>query len=93
MNLLLSLRNTIISLKKLMSGGVKFLFRRPSLGEGPLGPDSDSVYLANQIDIKKYFKSRGLEVFNVAEGMSCAGKITAKLFPNFNGEIGIAARK
>lgn len=92
-NLYSLLRNTFIILNKIVSKEVKFLFRKPDLNENLLGYDLDSIYLANQIDIKKFFIKNGFRIINVAKGMSFMGRILAKLFPNFSGEIGIVAKK
>jgi len=86
-------RNISISLKKIISKEVKFLFRNPDLSNDYLGNDSDSIYLANQIDIKKFLESKGLKVINTSYGMSFMGRLAARLFPDFSGEMGIVARR
>ncbi|MFC1674316.1 class I SAM-dependent methyltransferase [Candidatus Omnitrophota bacterium] len=92
-NLRSSIKNIIILLNKVRSGEIKFLFRKPSLEKSNLSPDSDSVYLANQVDLKKFLKKKGFKIINVAKGMSFIGIILAILFPCFSGEIGIVAKK
>lgn len=92
-NLYLSLKNIFITLDKIKSGEPKFLFRKPELAEDDLGHDLDSVYMANQIDIKRFFQKKGFKIINVAMGMSFAGRILARLFPDFSGEIAIVAKK
>jgi len=92
-SLCLSMRNIFITLDKIRDKDVNFIFRKPSLSEDDLGHDLDSVYLANQVDIKKFLRRKGFKIINIAKGMSFGGTVLARLFPNFSGEIGIVAKK
>ncbi len=70
-----------------------FVYREPDLSEQEIGGDSDSVYLANQIDLCRYLKSKGCAIDKRAHAMSLKNKFLVALTPNFAPYIGVVAHK
>jgi len=87
-------KNLAISCRKKASKKADFLYRKPDLSRGFTG-DIDSVYLACQIDLKRFFTARGLKIEEYAHntGLSFLETIIAKIFPNFCGACSIAVIK
>jgi ubiquinone/menaquinone biosynthesis C-methylase UbiE len=86
------MKNSYLTARKLVRKRVEFNFRIPRCDQ-PGNPDQDSVYLACQIDLNKYFEDRGLRVVGHPEGQSWIGKRIAKWFPSLSGECFVVARK
>lgn len=70
-----------------------FVYREPDLSEREIGGDSDSIYLANQIDLCRYLKSKGCAIDQRAHAMSLKNKFLVALTPNFAPYIGVVAHK
>jgi SAM-dependent methyltransferase len=51
--------NFFLLVTKLLAGQPKFTYRTPLLGEDFCCPDDDAVYMANIVDLKKWFQSKG----------------------------------
>ncbi len=86
-------QNLKISLKKKFASKPDFLYREPDLSERRIGGDSDSVYLANQMDLAKYFKMNGCAIDNLSHAMSLKNKFIVTLTPNFAPYIGLVTHK
>lgn len=82
-----------LSIQKLASRRVTFLFRRPQLDGAVIGEDTDSVYLANPMDLARWLRGRGFRIRRVAIGATRGGRVTAAVCPWLNGLIGLAAEK
>jgi SAM-dependent methyltransferase len=52
--------NVYLLIKKLLAGEAEFTYRTPLLGDDFQCPDDDAVYMANIVDLKKWFHNRGL---------------------------------
>ena len=63
------LRNSYLLLRKFLSSEVEFLYRDPDL-ESAVGGDADACYLCNPVDIKRFFRKKGLKVLNYGAGKS-----------------------
>lgn len=85
--------NALLSLKKKFSPRPQFIYRDPDLSESHIGGDSDSVYLANQIDIARYLKSKDLIIKQLAHAMSLKNKFIATLTPSWAPYMGVVAMK
>mgnify|MGYP001563260236 FL=1 len=85
-------RNLWLSLEKVFSGRVSFLLRTPDLSR-PAEADADSVYPANQIDLRRYLRQRGLVLVGGSEGHTFSGRLLAYAFPWMCGECCVMARK
>lgn len=84
--------NALISVSKLASKGVSFRYRDPDLTR-PGEADADSVYLANQVDIRRYLRGKGFALVGGSEGHSPFGEVIAHLFPWMCGECCVVAKK
>jgi ubiquinone/menaquinone biosynthesis C-methylase UbiE len=51
--------NFYLLASKLLAGQAEFSYRTPLLGDEFQCPDDDAVYLANMVDLKKWFHNRG----------------------------------
>ncbi len=70
-----------------------FHYRDPDLTERRIGGDSDSVYLANPMDIALYLQGKGCRIENRSHAMSLRNKILVALTPNFAPYMGMVALK
>lgn len=86
-------KNLLLSLKKKFSLRPEFLYREPDLTEKRIGGDSDSVYLANPMDLAQYLHSKGCAIDNRAHAMSWKNKFLAAITPNWAPYIGLVAHK
>lgn len=85
--------NIFMTLRKTSQKNVDFTFRSPDLNSLEK-PDADAVYLANQIEIKRFFKYKGLTCLKrPIQGRTKLGKVLGKLFPNLSGLFVIVAKK
>ncbi|MFB3787149.1 MAG: class I SAM-dependent methyltransferase [bacterium] len=86
-------KNLWLSWKKKLSPRPRFLYREPDLSEREIGGDSDSVYLANPIDLARYLRGRGCSIEQRGHAMSWKNKVIVALTPNFAPYLGLVARK
>jgi SAM-dependent methyltransferase len=56
------LKNSVLAVRKLLSSRCEFLYRQPDLTESVIGVDTDSVYLAHPIDIRRFLRCNGFIV-------------------------------
>jgi glycosyltransferase involved in cell wall biosynthesis/ubiquinone/menaquinone biosynthesis C-methylase UbiE len=82
------------SFRKAISREYRFLYRQPHVEglEFP-GSDYDAVCLVNPFDLVRWSHSRKLEVSQVAEASSKAGKVVEVLAPYLAGGVCLVARK
>ncbi|HOL93747.1 MAG TPA: class I SAM-dependent methyltransferase [bacterium] len=85
-------KNLWLSWKKKLSPRPGFLYREPDLSEREIGGDSDSVYLANPIDLARYLHGRGCVIEQRGHAMSWRNKVIVALTPNFAPYMGLVAR-
>ncbi|MDX9753751.1 MAG: class I SAM-dependent methyltransferase [bacterium] len=86
-------RNLWLSWKKKLSLKPNFLYREPDLSERHIGGDSDSVFLANPMDIAKYLYHKGCAIDQRGHAMSLKNKFIVTLTPNFSPYMGVVAHK
>jgi SAM-dependent methyltransferase len=91
--LLWGIERFLLSLKKKFSKRIDFIYRKPSLRGGEDYGDGDSVYLANPLDLERFFLKKGLEILSISGGGTLRGRLGARLFPHFNNVIALAVRK
>jgi len=87
------LQNLHMSLTKKIARQPSFHYREPDLSERRIGGDSDSVYLANPMDLAHYLRGKGCAILNRAHAMSRKNKLLAAATPNFAPYMGLVARK
>lgn len=85
--------NLALSLKKWLLPQTGFTYRDPDLSERRIGGDSDSVYLANPIDLASYLGRNGFIIDQRAHAMSLKNKSIAAITPNFAPYMGLVAHK
>lgn len=85
--------NLMLSLKKIVSPKVEFLYRLPDISGKFVGGDSDSAYYASSIDIKKFLKANSMKIISSCESVTPIGKIFSNLFPMLSPYISIVAQK
>jgi len=93
-NIGLFFRNLNLSLKKLFSQKADFIYEQPDLRNATqIGGDLDRVYLANPIDLIKYFKNnQNYKIINVNNSTSLYQKILSFFLKPFY-SIGFVAKK
>jgi SAM-dependent methyltransferase len=67
--------NFFLFVSKLLADGPRFTYRTPLLGDDFHCPDDDAVYMANMVDLKKWFQTEGfaatyLQFFPQRDGIS-----------------------
>lgn len=87
------LHNLKMSIAKKFALQPKFHYREPDLTERQIGGDSDSVYLANPMDLAHYLRWKGCAIDNRAHAMSFKNKLVASVTPNFAPYMGLVAHK
>jgi SAM-dependent methyltransferase len=87
------LNNLLLSIRKLLSPKVNFIYRKPDLEKGPMGGDSDSAYYVSPIDLEKFLKKHNMQIVSICESFSLRSRILAKLLPRFSPYISMVARK
>lgn len=87
------INNMKISILKRLRSRPDFIYRTPDLSEKEIGGDSDSVYLANQMDLATFFKNKGCAIDQLAHAMSLKNKFLVAMTPNFAPYIGFVAHK
>jgi SAM-dependent methyltransferase len=87
-------RNLALSLRKRFSTRLDFTYRAPDLSETKhIGGDSDSVYLATQLDLARYLQQYGCKIQQLAYGESMKNKLAVRFTPSFAPLIGLVAKK
>lgn len=86
-------KNLKMSMARKFSRRPLFQYREPDLSERRIGGDSDSVYLANPMDLAHYLRGKGCATLNRAHAMSLKNKFIAAITPNFAPYMGLVARK
>lgn len=71
----------------------EFLYRTPQLEDRVIGGDSDSVYLANPVDLEQYFRGWGWHVVARAAGVGWRGRWAARWFPYGSPNLCVVAEK
>lgn len=59
----------------------EFTHRDPTLADRAIGGDSDSAYLANPVDLERYFRRCGWRVIALSAGVGWKGRLVSRLFP------------
>jgi SAM-dependent methyltransferase len=82
-----------LSAWKLSGLDTPYVYRRPNLDEANrLHTDADAIYLANVMDLKKYFRGKGFSILSLATSNSRGGRVFCRLVPYLSGGIGFVAR-
>ena len=83
-------RNLCLSTKKTFERECEFLYREPDLTcRHVVGRDSDSVYLANPMDLAGFLKQKGFQILRTGSRST----LLEKLFPFFCVGVEIVAKK
>jgi len=70
-----------------------FLYREPDLLERVIGGDADSAYLANPVDLERYFQQRGWRLVTRSAGVGWRGRLLARLLPYDSPHLCVVAEK
>jgi SAM-dependent methyltransferase len=84
-------RNCYYSLKKSISSKPNFIYREPDLNV--MESDADSVYLLNQMDLRNFFRRRGLPILNLTWGRNRWRRLLSSLVPSFAPSVGLVVKK
>lgn len=79
--------------KRFFSKTPEFIYRDPDLQAAAIGGDADSAYLANPIDLTKFFKQNGFSIVKKSVGFGIKGRIVANFFPYLSPYITLVVQK
>jgi len=89
----LAFRNAATLERKKRRREVQFLYRDPDLDDQAIGGDSDSAYLANPVDLERYFRRAGWRIVKIADGFGWRGRLLSRIAPRYSPYLCFVAEK
>ncbi|MDO8748040.1 MAG: cobalamin-dependent protein [Candidatus Omnitrophota bacterium] len=86
--------NLCLVIKKKLSKKIIFNYRKPILDEMAWKRETDAVYCASPIDLKRFLESRKMTIVNYQnDGPSFLHKLVGRLLPDFASTVYLVAKK